>query len=122
MTLIIWDKFPLLSAHEHARRWLQFTANIGRAPNTIETYGRVVEDHLRFCQLVGADPLTVRADVVAAWIGDLRTRPNPRNSELCIWTQVQGWPTPPSSSGWSRPVRSRIPALRHKAGNTRSLR
>lgn len=76
MTLIIWDKFPLVAGHEHARRWLQFTANIGRAPNTVMAYGRAVEDHLRFCVLAGADPLTLRADVVAAWIGDLHERPN----------------------------------------------
>ena len=30
MTLIIWDKFPLVAEHEHARRWLLFTANIDR--------------------------------------------------------------------------------------------
>ncbi|MGI5171445.1 hypothetical protein ACQEU3_44560 [Spirillospora sp. CA-253888] len=71
-----------MAGHEHARRWLQFTANIGRAPNTIEAYGRAVEDHLRFCVLVGADPLTVRADVVAAWIGDMHDRPNPRAAKL----------------------------------------
>ncbi|MFB4273412.1 tyrosine-type recombinase/integrase [Nonomuraea sp. GTA35] len=82
MTLIIWDKFPLVAGHEHARRWLQFTANIGRASNTVVAYGRAVEDHLRFCALVGADPLTVRADVVAAWIGALHERPNPRASNL----------------------------------------
>jgi integrase/recombinase XerD len=78
MTVIIWEKFPLLGGHEHGRRWLQFMANIGRAPNTVTAHGRAVEDHLRFCALAGADPLTIRADVVAAWIGDLHERPNPR--------------------------------------------
>jgi site-specific recombinase XerD len=58
----------------------EFTANIGRAANTVDAYGRAVEDHLRFCALVGADPLTVRADVVAAWIGDLHQRPNQRST------------------------------------------
>jgi len=76
MKTITWNRFPLLAGDEHARRWLQFTANIGRAANTVDAYGRAVEDHLRFCALVGADPLTVRADVVAAWIGDLHERPN----------------------------------------------
>ncbi|KAB2388697.1 tyrosine-type recombinase/integrase [Actinomadura montaniterrae] len=56
--------------------------NIGRASNTVLAYGRAVEDHLRFCRLTGADPLAVRADVVAAWIGDLHQRPNPRTSKL----------------------------------------
>lgn len=82
MTQIIWDKFPLVAGHEQARRWLQFTANIGRAPNTVVAYARAVEDHLRFCAAVGADPLTIRADVVAAWIGDLHERPNPQAPKL----------------------------------------
>ncbi|MEV0232179.1 site-specific integrase [Nonomuraea sp. NPDC050786] len=60
----------------------QFTANIGRAPNTVTAYGRALEDHLRFCALVGADPLTIRADVIAAWIGDLHERPKPRTAKL----------------------------------------
>lgn len=75
MIQVTWDKFPLVAGHEHARRWLQFTANIGRAPNTVLAYGRALEDHLRFCVLEGADPLFVKADVVAAWIGDLLERP-----------------------------------------------
>ncbi len=72
-----WDRFPLISGSEHARRWLQFTANIGRAPNTVDAYGRAVEDHLRFCDSHGLDPLAIRADAVAAWIGDMHTRPRP---------------------------------------------
>jgi len=80
MMTITWDRYPLVAGDEHARRWLQFTANIGRAANTIDAYGRAVEDHLRFCALVGADPLTMRADVVAAWIGDLHQRPNHRST------------------------------------------
>jgi site-specific recombinase XerD len=82
MTSVPWEKFPLLAGDEHARRWLQFTANIGRAPNTVTAYGRAVEDHLRFCALVGAETLTIRADGVAAWIGDLHERPNPRGSKV----------------------------------------
>jgi site-specific recombinase XerD len=78
MTVIDWSKFPLVAGYEQARRWLQFTANIGRAPNTVLAYGRAVEDHLRFCRTAGADPLTVRADVVAGWIGELHERPNAR--------------------------------------------
>jgi site-specific recombinase XerD len=52
-----------------------FTANIGRAPNTINAYGRAVEDHLRFCAAEGTDPLLARADTVAAWIRNMLDRP-----------------------------------------------
>lgn len=82
MASVPWKKFPLVAEHEHARRWLQFTANIGRAPNTVLAYGRSLEDHFRFCDLVGAEPMSLSADVVAAWIGDLFERPNPRAPKL----------------------------------------
>jgi len=77
VTEIRWSRFPLVAAHEHAHRWLQFTAHLGRAQNTVEAYGRALEDHLRFCGSVGADPLQLRADMIAAWIEDLRERTNP---------------------------------------------
>lgn len=53
-------------------------ANIGRAPNTIDAYGRAVEDHLRFCAVDGTDPVLAGADTVAAWIGDMLDRPRQR--------------------------------------------
>jgi integrase/recombinase XerD len=46
MTEVQWSHFPLVAAYEHAHRWLQFTAHLGRAQNTIEAYGRAVDDHL----------------------------------------------------------------------------
>lgn len=49
-------------------------ANIGRAPNTIDAYGRAAEDHLRFCAVEGADPLLARPDTIAAWIRDMLDR------------------------------------------------
>ncbi|MET8809023.1 hypothetical protein [Streptomyces sp. NPDC004546] len=65
MAPIPWGKFPTLAEHQQARRWLQFMANIGRAPNTIDAYGRAVEDHLLFCAAAGTDPVLAGADAVA---------------------------------------------------------
>ncbi|MCX4094500.1 tyrosine-type recombinase/integrase [Nocardia sp. alder85J] len=79
MITVCWEHFPLVEQHDEARRWLQFTANLGRAANTVDAYGRAVQDHLAFCLLVGADPATARADLVAAWIGDMLQRSNPRS-------------------------------------------
>jgi integrase/recombinase XerD len=76
MAEVPWPRFPYVAAHDPAHRWLQFTANLGRARNTVEAYGRAVEDHLRFCGSVGADPLTLRPDVIADWVSDLHARPN----------------------------------------------
>jgi site-specific recombinase XerD len=77
MITVRWERYPLVEQHPEARRWLQFMANIGRAANTVDAYGRAVDDHLAFCLIVGAEPDAVRPDVVAAWIGDMHQRPNP---------------------------------------------
>jgi site-specific recombinase XerD len=77
MITVCWERYPLVGRHPEARRWLQFTANIGRAWNTVDAYGRAVDDHLAFCLTIGAAPETARPDVVAAWIGDMHQRPNP---------------------------------------------
>jgi len=82
MTEVRWRRFPLVAAHKHAHRWLQFPTHLGRAQNTVEAYGRALEDHLRFCGSVGVDPLQLRADVIAAWIGDLHERTNSRAANV----------------------------------------
>lgn len=82
MIEIPWGKFPLVDEHEHAHWWLQFYANIGRAPNTVVAYGRAVDDHLRFLVDADTDPLIAGVDLVAAWIGDMLSRPNPRGAVL----------------------------------------
>ncbi len=80
--MIAWDKFPLVAGDRPIRRWLQFTANIGGATNTVTAYGRAAENHLRFLELVGAVPLTTRADLVAVCSGDLHDRSNLRDAKL----------------------------------------
>lgn len=82
MKEVRWERFPTVGEHEHGRRWLQFTANIGRAPNTVDAYGRAVQDYLTFCAALRADPVTARPDVVAAWIGDMLHRPNSRHDTV----------------------------------------
>ncbi|MGW4027205.1 hypothetical protein ACWEEL_38610, partial [Streptomyces sp. NPDC005009] len=67
--------------HQLARRRLRFMVNIGRASDTIDTYGRAVEDHLRFCAVEGTDPVLAGADTVAAWIGDMLDRPRQRSAK-----------------------------------------
>ncbi|WP_433237454.1 hypothetical protein ACQPYK_28925 [Streptosporangium sp. CA-135522] len=72
MTEITWGRFPLFAGHEHARRRLQSTPDIGRAPNTITAYGRAFEDHLRFLRCgrhrPAGDQGLVRRVEKAPWI------------------------------------------------------
>lgn len=79
---VTWARYPRVAGHGQARRWLEFISNVGRARNTVDAYGRALEDHLRFCGRVDADSLTLGAEVVAAWIGDMLERPNPKATNV----------------------------------------
>ncbi|MFE9508645.1 tyrosine-type recombinase/integrase [Streptomyces anthocyanicus] len=103
MAPIPWGKYPTVAEHQLARRWLQFTANIGRAPNTIDAYGRAVEDHLRFCAVEGTDPVLAGADTVAAWIGDMLDRPRQRSAKT---------PLQPGTGLANATVQQRVVAVR----------
>jgi hypothetical protein len=37
---LVWERYPLLAANQHARRWPQSTATLGRAANMVDAYGR----------------------------------------------------------------------------------
>jgi site-specific recombinase XerD len=70
----------LASAHE----WLQLQANRQLSQHTVEAYGRGLEDLLRFCEQcqppISAEKAT-KVDL-AAYVEDLRSRPNPHGQKL----------------------------------------
>lgn len=43
MITVRWERYPLVEQHPEARRWLQFTANIGRAANTVDARDMAAE-------------------------------------------------------------------------------
>jgi integrase/recombinase XerD len=78
MTDVRWDRYPTVEADGHARGWLGIQADLGRAANTVEAYGRGLEDFLRFSQQVGIQAeVASRADV-AAYVRRLADRPSQR--------------------------------------------
>ena len=44
-----WPRFSQISHTPVARSWLTWQAQLGRRPNTIDAYGRALEDYLTFC-------------------------------------------------------------------------
>jgi integrase/recombinase XerD len=73
-----WSRYPAVRESASARTWLTIQANLGLAANTIEAYGRALEDYLTF---------SARHDVVlesasrahlAAYVRDLTIRPKQR--------------------------------------------
>lgn len=71
MHVIRWALCPLIAKHEYARRWLQTVADLGRARNTVEAYGRAVEEYLRFTESLGVTAGSARREHVAAYVRSL---------------------------------------------------
>jgi signal transduction histidine kinase len=46
-------------------------ANLGRAPNTVEAYGRALESYLSFVAQLALDPVTVGREQIALYVRDL---------------------------------------------------
>ena len=64
------------------RAWLGSQANRQLAKHTVETYGRSLEDFLRFLGREGVRPEEATRAHVAAYIRDLLSRANPRQSKV----------------------------------------
>jgi integrase/recombinase XerD len=82
VTDVEWDHYPTVAADEKARAWLQIHGNLGRAPNTVDAYGRGLEDYFRFSHHVGVHPESATRVHVAAYVRELADRPNPRSSHI----------------------------------------
>jgi site-specific recombinase XerD len=55
---------------------------LGLADNTIDAYGRSLEDYLSFCSERGVLPDAAGKDHVALWVHDVASRPNPHGAKV----------------------------------------
>jgi integrase/recombinase XerD len=79
---IRWDQYPTVARTAVPRAWLGWQANRQLAKHTIETYGRSLEDFLRFLDREGVRPEDTTRAQVAAYVRDLLTRSNPRQPKV----------------------------------------
>jgi integrase/recombinase XerD len=85
MSIPRWDRFPLVAHSPDARSWLTIQANLGLSQNTIEAYGRALEDFLSFSVSQSVTPEIATKAHVATYVHDLSTRKNSRQAkELTI--------------------------------------
>ena len=84
MAEVLWDRYPSVMHDEHARAWLAIQADLGRAPNTIDAYGRGLQDFLRFAAEHGVVVATARRAEIALYVRDLMGRANPRGANLRV--------------------------------------
>jgi len=82
MNEIRWELYPLVAASERSRAWLQVQNHLQLASNTIDAYGRSLNDFLAFCQRSEIVPETVTREQVALYVQDLAHRPNPKGAKL----------------------------------------
>jgi site-specific recombinase XerD len=71
----VWKQFPIIAAHRDAKRWIQSCVMLGLAPNTVTAYARAVEGFLRFCQNRSLEAQSTSREVIAQYVGDLRSQP-----------------------------------------------
>jgi integrase/recombinase XerD len=85
MSIPRWDRYPLVAHSPDARSWLTIQANLGLSQNTIEAYGRALEDFLSFSASQSVTPEIATRAHVATYVHDLATRKNSRQAkELTI--------------------------------------
>src|SRR5438045_3512233 len=81
---ISWARYPMVAHLSHARVWLQIQANLGLASNTIDAYGRALEDYLGFCHRHEIVAENATKGHVSQYVHDLTSRPNPRGTNFRV--------------------------------------
>lgn len=79
---ISWSRYPAVAQLPLARSWLQIQANLGLASNTIDAYGRALEDYLGFCHRQQIMAESASKMHLSQYVHDLLARPHPRGSNI----------------------------------------
>lgn len=82
MSEVRWELYPLVAAHPFMRAWLKMQADLQHAQNTVDAYGRALQDFRTFCDNSNIDLDTVTEAHIAGFVRHLATRPNPRHSNI----------------------------------------
>lgn len=70
----LWEHFPTTATYPDAKRWIQSCVMLGLAPNTVTAYARAIEEFLGFCQNRSVEVQNASREVIAQYVGHLRTR------------------------------------------------
>ena len=62
--------------------WLRIWIDLGRAPRTIDAYGRGLAEYLQVCEREGIDPLAATRAQVAVFVRELTSRPSRRGTNV----------------------------------------
>src|SRR6266540_5903645 len=82
MVHIKWQHYPSVALLPAAKAWLVIQANFGLAPNTIDAYGRALEDYLQVSSRQQFMPLSASREHIAAYVRDLTSRQSPLGANV----------------------------------------
>jgi len=78
------ERYPRAAELDVTRAWLVLQHNLGLAPNTIDAYGRALEEFLAFSATKETPVITAAKDHIAAYVRDLTSRPHPRGANVVV--------------------------------------
>ncbi|MFE9328928.1 tyrosine-type recombinase/integrase [Nocardia sp. NPDC052278] len=78
----LMEKWPVLGRHEQAAVWLGMWVDLGRAPRTIDAYGRGLAEYLLLCERERVDPVTASRAHIAVFVRELTSRPHRRGPNV----------------------------------------
>src|SRR5260370_30939818 len=81
---IHWERYPALAGSSQAQTWLKIQRDVGLAQNTVDAYGRALEDFFAFSVRDGFAPLEASREQIARYVHDLSSRPNPRGAKIRV--------------------------------------
>jgi integrase/recombinase XerD len=90
MREVRWEQYSLVASDSTAHAWLQLQANLQLASNTIDAYGRCLNDYLAFCAKHQVTPEIVTREHIALYVQDLATRPNPKGANILTLDSGRG--------------------------------
>ncbi|WP_205354809.1 hypothetical protein [Embleya scabrispora] len=81
-TIVLTEKWPVSVRHEQAAAWLSVWTDLGRAPRTIDAYGRGLAEYLLMCERERIDPVTANRSHIALYVRELTSRPHRRGANV----------------------------------------
>jgi site-specific recombinase XerD len=84
MADVRWERYPRVAASSLARTWLTIEANLGLARNTIEAYGRALDDYFMFSASARIDVANANREHIACYVHDLASRKRPRAANVVV--------------------------------------
>src|SRR6516225_5135531 len=82
MADVQWQHYPHVAANGPAHAWLVLESNLGLAANTLDAYGRALEEYISFSAEKETEVINAGRDHIAAYVRYLTSRPSRRGPKV----------------------------------------